>query len=145
MAGRRSAAYATAARRWLRGSWLLPCRSGFELAGEPALPEARRAPARDERQLGPLVDKDPAWRNAAVLASALLVQQLLDPAQRAAQGLRIGPGAAQRQRGLELGSDGIRYGCGSFITGLDGSKNDHLTSLSRGRRGGSGLGTTLSV
>lgn len=36
-------------------------------------------------------------------------------------------------------------GCGSFISGLDGSKNDHLTSLSRGRRGGSGLGTTLSV
>jgi hypothetical protein len=42
--------------------------------------------------------------------SRLLVQQLLDAAQRAAQGLRIGPGAAQRQRGLELGSDGIRYG-----------------------------------
>ena len=28
----------------------------------------------DERQLGPLVDKDPAWRNAAVFASALLVE-----------------------------------------------------------------------
>jgi phosphoserine phosphatase RsbU/P len=36
-------------------------------------------------------------------------------------------------------------GCGSFMSGLDGSKNDHLTSLSRGRRGGSGLGTMLSV
>jgi len=40
----------------------------------------------------------------------------------------------------------IGFGCGSFfMPGLDGSKNDHLTSLSRGRRGGSGLDTTLSV
>jgi hypothetical protein len=44
----------------------------------------------------------------------LLVQQLLDPAQRAAQGLRVGAGAAQRQRGLELGNDGIRYGLQRF-------------------------------
>jgi hypothetical protein len=29
-------------------------------------------------------------------------------------------------------------GCGSSASGLDGSKNDHLTSLSLGRRGGSG-------
>jgi hypothetical protein len=35
----------------------------------------------------------------------LLVQHLFDPAQ----GLRIGAGPAQRQRGLELGSDVIRY------------------------------------
>ena len=39
----------------------------------------------------------------------LLVEQLLGPAQRAAQGLGIGAGAAQRQRGLEFDSDGIRY------------------------------------
>ena len=44
----------------------------------------------------------------------LLVQQLLDPAQHAAQGLRVGTGAAQRQRVLELGSDGIRYGLQRF-------------------------------
>jgi hypothetical protein len=36
------------------------------------------------------------------------------PAQRAASGLRGGPGPAQRQRGLELGSDGIRYGLQRF-------------------------------
>jgi len=40
--------------------------------------------------------------------------QLLDPAQRAAQGLRVGPGSAQRQHVLELGSDGIRYGLQRF-------------------------------
>jgi hypothetical protein len=50
----------------------------------------------------------------ALAATALLVQQLLDPAERAAQGLRVRPGAAQRQRGLELGSDGIRYGLQRF-------------------------------
>jgi hypothetical protein len=44
----------------------------------------------------------------------LFVQQLLDPAQRAAQGLRVGPGATQRQCGLKLGSDGIRYGLKRF-------------------------------
>ncbi|HEX2689177.1 MAG TPA: hypothetical protein VHN14_21290 [Kofleriaceae bacterium] len=44
----------------------------------------------------------------------LLVQQLLDPAQRATQGLRIGPGAAQRQCRLERLSDGIRYGLQRF-------------------------------
>jgi hypothetical protein len=51
---------------------------------------------------------------AAIAAGApaegqLLVQQFLDPAQCAAQGLRIGPGPAQRQHGLERRSDGIRY------------------------------------
>jgi hypothetical protein len=44
----------------------------------------------------------------------LLVEQLLDPAQRAVQDLRRGAGAAQRQRGLELGSNGIRYGLQRF-------------------------------
>jgi hypothetical protein len=44
----------------------------------------------------------------------LLVQQLLDSAQRAAQRLRIGAGATQRQRRLELGSDGIHYGLQRF-------------------------------
>jgi hypothetical protein len=44
----------------------------------------------------------------------LLVQQLLDPAQRAAHGLRIGPGAAQRQRGLELRATGSATVCGGF-------------------------------
>ena len=42
------------------------------------------------------------------------VQQLLDPAQRAAQGLRIGTRLAQCQRGLKLGSDGIRYALQRF-------------------------------
>jgi hypothetical protein len=44
----------------------------------------------------------------------LLVEQLLDPAQRAAQRLRVGAGLPQRQRGLELRSDGIRYGLQRF-------------------------------
>jgi hypothetical protein len=44
----------------------------------------------------------------------LLVEQLLDPAQCAAQCLRIGPGPAQLERGFELGSDGIRYGLQRF-------------------------------
>jgi hypothetical protein len=54
----------------------------------------------------------PASRSIA--ATALLVQQLLDPAQRSAQGLRIGAGPAHRQRGLKLGSDGIRDGLQRF-------------------------------
>jgi hypothetical protein len=37
------------------------------------------------------------------------------------------------------------FGCGSFMSWLDGSKNDHLTSFSCGRRGGSGFGTILSA
>jgi len=49
-----------------------------------------------------------------VFASALLVQQLFDPAQRAAQGLRVGPGPAQRQHSLKLGSDGTRDGLQRF-------------------------------
>jgi hypothetical protein len=50
-------------------------------------------------------------RPAGALAAdrRLLVQQLLDPAQRAAQGLRIGPGPAHLKRRFKLGSDGIRY------------------------------------
>ena len=44
----------------------------------------------------------------------LLVQQLLDPAQRAAKGLGISASTAQRQHGLELRSDGIRYGLQRF-------------------------------
>ena len=44
----------------------------------------------------------------------LLVQQLLDPAQRAAQGLGVGAGAAQRKHDFELGNDGIRYGLQRF-------------------------------
>jgi hypothetical protein len=44
----------------------------------------------------------------------LLVQSLLDPAQGAAQGLRIGTGAAHLEHGFELGSDGIRYGLQRF-------------------------------
>jgi hypothetical protein len=35
-------------------------------------------------------------------------------AQCAAQGLRVGARTAQRQRGFELGSDGIRYGLERF-------------------------------
>jgi hypothetical protein len=50
----------------------------------------------------------------AEIAAGLLVQQLLDPAQRAAQGPRIGSGPAQRQRRFELGRDGIRYGLQRF-------------------------------
>jgi hypothetical protein len=55
-----------------------------------------------------------ATPTSATHRDLLLVQQLLDPAQRAAQGLRIGPQAAQGQRGYELGSDGIRYGLQRF-------------------------------
>ena len=44
----------------------------------------------------------------------LLVQQFLDPAQCAAQGFRISPGTAQRERPLKLGSDGIRDGLQRF-------------------------------
>jgi hypothetical protein len=49
-----------------------------------------------------------------VVALALLVQQLLDPAQRTAQGLCIGAGPAHLEHGFELGSDGIRYGLQRF-------------------------------
>ena len=49
-----------------------------------------------------------------VPSGLLLVQQLLDPAQRSAQGLGVGARTAQRQRGLKLGSDGIRYGLQRF-------------------------------
>jgi hypothetical protein len=44
----------------------------------------------------------------------LLVEQLLDSAQRSPQGLRIGTGAAHLEHGFELGSDGIRYGLQRF-------------------------------
>jgi hypothetical protein len=47
-------------------------------------------------------------------AGALLVQQVLDSAQRAAQGLRICSGAVEREHGFELDSDGIRYGLQRF-------------------------------
>jgi hypothetical protein len=53
-------------------------------------------------------------RRANLSQGRLLVQQLLDPAQRAAQSLRIGSGPAQGQRGLKLGSDGIRDGLQRF-------------------------------
>ena len=62
-------------------------------------PSREHAGHRDIRPAGALAAERP-----------LLVQHLFDPAQRSAQGLRIGAGPAQRQRGLELGSDGIRYG-----------------------------------
>jgi hypothetical protein len=39
----------------------------------------------------------------------------------------------------------VCLGAALFTSGLDGSKDDHLTSLSLGRRGSSGLGTTLSA
>ncbi|MDL1873275.1 adenylyl-sulfate kinase [Deltaproteobacteria bacterium PRO3] len=39
----------------------------------------------------------------------------------------------------------IPDGCGSIMTALDGSNVDHLTSLSRGRSRGSGLGTSPSA
>ncbi len=39
---------------------------------------------------------------------------LLDPAESSAQGLRVGPGPAQCQRGLKRGSNGIRYGLQRF-------------------------------
>jgi hypothetical protein len=48
------------------------------------------------------------------LREQLRVQELLDPAQRSSQGLRIGACPAQGQRGLELGSNGIRYGLQRF-------------------------------
>ena len=50
-------------------------------------------------------------RPAGALATErrLLVQELLDPAQRTAQGLGVSAGAARLKRGLELGSHGIRY------------------------------------
>jgi len=54
-----------------------------------------------------LADVRPAF--ALAVDRRLLVQQLLDPAQRAAQGLGVGARAAQRKHGFELGSDGIRY------------------------------------
>jgi len=41
--------------------------------------------------------------------------------------------------------DVIKVGCGSFATVLDGRGFDHLTSLSCGRWGGSGLGTSPSA
>jgi hypothetical protein len=54
------------------------------------------------------------YSSSARAKGLLLIQQFLDPAQCAAQGLRVRPGAAQHQRGLELGSDGIRYGLQRF-------------------------------
>jgi hypothetical protein len=51
----------------------------------------------------------PGHRQRRRAPGPLLVQQFLDPAQRAAQGLRIGACPAQGQGGLEFGSDGIRY------------------------------------
>jgi hypothetical protein len=49
---------------------------GLGLFRDAKLPDliAQSPAILDERQLGPLVDKDPAWRNAAVFASALLVE-----------------------------------------------------------------------
>jgi hypothetical protein len=37
------------------------------------------------------------------------------------------------------------FGCGSFMTALDGKRIDHLTSRRRGRDGGSGFGTLPSA
>jgi hypothetical protein len=54
-----------------------------------------------ERACGQLRDSRPA-------AGCLPIEQLLDPAQRAAKGLRVGARPAQRQRGLKLG--GYRVG-----------------------------------
>jgi hypothetical protein len=36
-------------------------------------------------------------------------------------------------------------GCGSFMSRLNASKNDHVTNLSSGRRGGSGFSTVMSA
>jgi hypothetical protein len=58
--------------------------------------------AGGERARGRLRDSRPA-------AGCPPIEQLLDPAQRAAQGPRIGASPPQRQRGLKLG--GYRVGC----------------------------------
>jgi hypothetical protein len=44
----------------------------------------------------------------------LLIEQLFDPSHDAAQRPRVTARPSQRQRGLELGSDGIRYGLQRF-------------------------------
>jgi len=88
--------------------------SGIQPDQEP--PRAPRAVNSEATPMPPpprrSASRSTARRPAKV--RRLLVQQLLDPAQRSAQSLRIGAGPAQRQRGLKRRSDGIRVGLQRF-------------------------------
>ncbi len=52
----------------------------------------------------------------------------------------VGASMGALDRGRAPTMSAKRDGCGSIVTGIDGSDSDHLTSLRRGRSRGSGLG-----
>jgi len=98
---------ATTRRRGELGTPVASSATTSSAIGDPPH-RPHQAPGRaGQRRAEPATPAPPPPSAAA--ERPLLVQQLLNPAQCAAQGLRVGAEAVQRQRGLELDSDGIRY------------------------------------
>ena len=71
-------------------------------------------------------------------SSRLARESTSSPVVRVAQLVRPAAGEPENRGAFVVG-------CGSFTTVVDGSNLDHLTSLSRGRSRGSGLGTSPSA
>src|SRR4051812_21308130 len=101
-----------------------------------------RSPSMTKKRVSCLVIEDDGWtwRSHSDPPCEVMPDQvvIIPPGERLIDRLAPRLAVADDARRTKV------KGCGSFMSGLDGSKNDHLTSLSRGRRGGSGQGTTLS-